>query len=53
MQNATKSLCKFPLTLVCNKPDDGWWVPSEISFNKTTSCYFLLLKYLPEQIFLI
>ena len=25
MQNASKSLCKFQLTLVSDKSDDGWW----------------------------
>ena len=30
MQNTTKSLCKFPLTLVSDKPNDGWWILSKI-----------------------
>ena len=45
MQNATKSLCKAPLTLFSDKSDDGRWIPSEISFSKTTSCYSFVILF--------
>ena len=44
MQNATKSLCKFLLTLV-NDKTDGWWIPSKISFKKPFLVILFVTKF--------